>query len=360
MTRVLLDYPHRRAGHCGSGALRDLAEWAGLGWNGPPEEGLVLALGGALGFAYVRVPGMAPPIYLVGRAGDLELDLLRRLGAAAEFKQSDDPTLGWQWVVDELDAGRPVMVWADIAKLPYLRVRLQMSRHDIVVIGYDDETGTAFVADNDRDDIQQVSYEALAEARSSTAFPVPTRHATFTVRWPDSLPDLAGIAAEAFAASARSMLAGGADLVDLSTLPSGGVAGSGLVGLRTFADDVAAWPDKLDAVDMESALRVLPVFVEKAGTGGGLFRLLQSQGCAQVARLLGSPEAGEAASAAAMCAAAWHALARAAVADEPLGVRAAQVARAAAALLDLEENLVAALQHASESLNAVGAPGVRS
>lgn len=360
MTRVLLDYPHRPAGHCGSGALRDLAEWAGLGWNGPPEEGLVFALGGALGFAYVRVPGMAPPIYLVGRGGDLELDLLRRLGSAAEFKQTDDPTLGWQWVVDELDAGRPVMVWADIAKLPYLRVRLQMSRHDIVVVGYDDDIGTAFVADNDRDDIQEVSYEALAEARCSTAFPVPTRHATYAVRWPDSLPALAGIAAEAFAASASSMLAGSADLVDLSTLPSGGVAGSGLVGLRTFADDVAAWPDRLDAVGMESALRVLPVFVEKAGTGGGLFRLLQSQGCAQVAQLLGSPEAGEAASTAAMCAAAWTALARAAVEDEPLGVKAARVARAAAALLDLEKNLVAALQHASESLNAVGEPGVRS
>ena len=31
--RVLLDYPHRQAGHCGSGALRDLLEWAGLGWE---------------------------------------------------------------------------------------------------------------------------------------------------------------------------------------------------------------------------------------------------------------------------------------------------------------------------------------
>ncbi|EON24185.1 hypothetical protein CF8_1836 [Nocardioides sp. CF8] len=350
MSRVRLDYPHRRAGHCGSGALRDLFEWAGLGWNGPPEEGLVFALGGALGFAYLRVPGMVPPIYLVGRGGDLELDLLRRLGAAVEFKQSDDPNLGWQWVVDELDAGRPVMVWADIAKLPYLRVRLQMSRHDIVVVGYDDDTGTAFVADNDRDDIQEVPYEALAEARSSTAFPVPTRHATFAAGWPDSLPDLAGIAAEAFAASASSMLAGGDDLVDLSILPPEACAGSGLVGVQAFADDVAAWPDELDAVDLEAALRVLPVFVDKAGTGGGLFRLLQSQGCAQVAELLGSPQPREAAAAAAKCAAAWQTLAREAVAEESLGVRAIRAARAAAELPTLEQDLSAALQRAADSM----------
>lgn len=350
MTRVLLDYPHRRAGHCGSGALRDLIEWAGLGWNGPPEEGLVFALGGGLGFAYLRVPGMAPPLYLVGRGGDLELDLLRRLGADVEFRQSEDPTLGWQCVVDELHAARPVMVWADIAKLPYLRVRLQMSRHDIVVVGYDDETGTVFVADNDRDDIQAVPYEALAEARRSTAVPVPTRHATFAARWPHSLPDLGVIAAETFAASAGSMLAAGNDLVDLSTLPPGGVAGSGLAGVHAFADDVASWPERMDATELESALHLLPVFIEKAGTGGGLFRRLQSQGCAQVAELLDSPQAGEAAAAAAKCATAWQTLAREAVSEESLGAKATRTARVAAALPTLEYDLVAALQQASESL----------
>ncbi|MFA6574914.1 MAG: BtrH N-terminal domain-containing protein [Nocardioides sp.] len=34
-----------------------------------------------------------------------------------------------------MEGGRPVRLWADIAELPYLRVKLSMSRHDIVVIG---------------------------------------------------------------------------------------------------------------------------------------------------------------------------------------------------------------------------------
>ena len=38
--RILLDYPHREAGHCGSGALRDLLEWAGLGWEEVPSSGV--------------------------------------------------------------------------------------------------------------------------------------------------------------------------------------------------------------------------------------------------------------------------------------------------------------------------------
>ncbi|WP_231857374.1 BtrH N-terminal domain-containing protein, partial [Tsukamurella tyrosinosolvens] len=39
-------------GHCGSGAMRDLMEWTGLGFDGPPDEGLVFALGGALSLTY--------------------------------------------------------------------------------------------------------------------------------------------------------------------------------------------------------------------------------------------------------------------------------------------------------------------
>src|SRR3546814_20022312 len=33
-------YPHQIGGHCGSGAMRDLLHWHGLGWDGPPSEGL--------------------------------------------------------------------------------------------------------------------------------------------------------------------------------------------------------------------------------------------------------------------------------------------------------------------------------
>lgn len=32
------------AGHRGSGALRDLMEWAGLGWDGIPSQGLTFGL----------------------------------------------------------------------------------------------------------------------------------------------------------------------------------------------------------------------------------------------------------------------------------------------------------------------------
>lgn len=350
MSRVLLDYPHRGAGHCGSGALRDLLDWAGLGWEGPPDEGLVFGLGGGLGLAYLRVPGLVPPVYLVGRGGDLEVDLLARLGATVELRRTDDPALGWQWVRDELDTGRPVMVWADIAELPYLRVRLQMSRHDIVVIGYDDDEQVAYVVDNDRDDVQPVPYEALARARSSKAFPEPTRHATFATTWPQRLPDLAAVAADAFAASANSMRTGGADLGDRSLLPDGSINSTGLAGVQALADDVATWADVLDETTLESALRALPVFVEKAGTGGGLFRRLQAACCHDVAVRTGSVASRAAGEAYDRCAQAWSALGSGASGDGPAAARLVGAARTAATLPALEAEATAALDAAADDL----------
>lgn len=62
------DYRHRLAGHCGSGALRDLLEWAGLRYGSVPlGEGEVFGLGSELGFSYLRSHGLNHPVYLVGR-----------------------------------------------------------------------------------------------------------------------------------------------------------------------------------------------------------------------------------------------------------------------------------------------------
>ena len=84
-------YPHQIGGHCGSGAMRDLLHWHGLGWDGPPSEGLTFALGGALGLSYLRSNALVPPLYLVGRGADFEVDLPRRLGGQVQVLTTDEP-----------------------------------------------------------------------------------------------------------------------------------------------------------------------------------------------------------------------------------------------------------------------------
>lgn len=349
MTRVLIDYPHRQAGHCGSGALRDLMEWTGLGWDDVPPESLAFGIGGDLGFTYVRGSGLVPPVYLVGRGSDLELDALGRLGADVDVLRGDDPMKGWAWVKAELDAGRPTMVWADIGDLPYLRVRLRMSRHDIVLIGYDDEERVVFVVDNDRVEVQRVPMEDLARARSSTSFPVPTRHTTFRVRWPSRPPDWPAVAASAFESAALRTLDGTLGSPIVAGAP-GMVGARGLDGLRLFAEDVPRWSDQLGEQLTESALQSLPVFVEKAGTGGGLFRRLQAAFCREVAERTGCDAAGAAADAYDACAQTWSLLGESATAAEDRDSRLRRVTYLAGSVHDLEARAAHVLLEAAKAL----------
>lgn len=54
MSRVMIEpYPHQLGGRCGSGALRDLLHWSGLG--------------GGLSFMYTRYHGLTPPMFVAGR-----------------------------------------------------------------------------------------------------------------------------------------------------------------------------------------------------------------------------------------------------------------------------------------------------
>ncbi|CAB4950896.1 unannotated protein [freshwater metagenome] len=261
-------FPHRKAGHCGSGALRDLLEFHGLDYDGIPlSEPMVFGLSGGYGFFYGdEVPGV--PFYLVGRSGTMEVDVAGHLGASIDLRQTDDPDEGWAWARASIDRGAPPMVWADIGELEYLRVRMSNTRHDIVIVDYDVEQGVAWVADNDREELQRCSLESLHRARNSAAFPGPNRSATFEYHWPTALPPLRDAFRSAVTTALTNMREGAASV--------GGLGGhTGLRGVDHLAASFPRWPaifgDGLPAV-----LDVLRVLIVKAGTGGAMFRSLQA------------------------------------------------------------------------------------
>ncbi|GGY59278.1 BtrH N-terminal domain-containing protein [Marinobacter zhanjiangensis] len=352
MSRVIIEpYPHQLGGHCGSGALRDLLHWAGLGWDGLsgdrlPGEGLVFGLGGGLSFMYTRYPGLTPPIYLVGRNADMELDFCRRLDIDTDRQQTDNAWDAWHRVKDEIDHGRPVMVWCDIAELPYLRVRLSNTRHDVVIIGYDNDRNTVFIVDNDREDTQEVPMEAFRRAHGSNGFPGPNRFATYPMRFPAQLPDLLTSARAAAASAARVLGGEDALLFDVSSLPEGSLVTSGVEGVRAFADDIITWPYRLGPEELSAAVRSLPVFIEKAGTGGGLFRRLEASFCRDVAEATGDQSFAAATEACQRSADAWSALGEIARA-EAMDINA--VSEAAQQLPALELAMQQALEQAGQA-----------
>lgn len=272
---------------------------------------------------------MDPPVYLVGRTADMERDFAEHLGIGLEVRTTDDPAEGWRWVREEIDAGRPPMVWADIAHLEYLRVRMANTRHDIVIVDYDEQI--AWIADNDREELQRCSLASLAAARHSKGFPGPNRHTTFVYDWPDRLGDPRDVASAAIRRAVANMLDGGAALAGLQ-------GATGLAGVERFGQAYPTWPSTFGDA-LPSALKGLSIFIVKAGTGGAMFRSLHARFLHDMADLLASPALLQTAKTYDELADTWVALASsAAAADHASGLTAA------AALHALEREGVAAMQ----------------
>src|SRR3954471_14057106 len=283
-------FPHRRSGHCGSGAFRDLLEFHGLSWNGAPlSEGMVFGLSGGIGCFYYELAEMDPPLYLVGRTGGLERGVCDHLGIDLDLRRTDDGDEAWRWLREQLDAGRPTMVNADIQELDYLRVKLSNTMHDIVVTAYDQADGVALIADNDREEIQRCGLESLARARGSQGFPGPSHHATWVMRFPGELPDPNVSVKRALRQAVANMREDGEALATIG-------AGSGLDHIGRFAASYERWPETFGE-RLPSALRGLWVFIVKAGTGGAMFRSLQAGFLRESADMLGNAAVATAADA---------------------------------------------------------------
>ena len=261
----------------------------------------------------------------MGRTAGLERDTCAHLGIALDLRQTDDEDEGWRWLREELDAGRPTMVWADIGELEYLNVRLRMTMHDIVVCGYDEVDGVAFIADNDRDDIQRCSLPALARARNSPAFPAPNRHGTWVMDFPSALPDARPTVERAVRGAVDNMRGGGRSLLDSE-------APMGLGAVAAIEAAFPAWPERFGE-QLPSALRGLRTFVVKAGTGGALFRSLHTEFLRDAAALLDDHGLADAGAVYGELSRAWVAAAEASAGEDPRGAHAAaagHVARACA------------------------------
>jgi hypothetical protein len=291
---------------------------------------------------------MDPPLYLVGRGGGLERGVCEHLEIGLDLRRTDDPDEAWGWLRDELDAGRPTMVNADIRELDYLRVKLSNTMHDIVVTGYDDSEGVALIADNDREDIQRCSIESLQRARGSQGFPGPSHHATWVMRFPERLPDARLAIERAVRRSAANMTEGAEGLAGLEP-------GCGLDHVARLAESYPEWPERYGPERIGKALGGLWVFTVKAGTGGAMFRSLQAGFLHESAALLDDPLLARAADVYSELASEWVALAGAAAearGGDALAAHAAGLPHMAAiARLEREgaEAMAAAVSTASAS-----------
>ena len=258
--------------HCGSTAMRALLEsYCDL----ELPEAAIFGLGAGVECAYIRGDFIDPPRTVFGRTGSMEVDVGRHLGIDYRESTVDDDEEAWAIVRDEVLAGRPTMLTGDILYLDYREYKVHFPAHRFVLLGFDDETEKAFIADRVREVPEACSYGALRTSRNP-----PEGLSTHNLwgRFHDTKVGhtLRDAAASAIADAAGRMLGhpddsgtGGGFGPD-SPFGGNGVT-TGVAGIRALADELPGWADHPQAAWIASFNARC---IEKFGNGGGNFRRL--------------------------------------------------------------------------------------
>jgi len=267
MQAMIEDFRIVPAGHCGSGAMRNLIyHYCGLDL----EEGVVFGLGAGLDCTFFTYKSGKPPFMLFGRGSTMEADLAKTLGIDYSEQAQPDDDLAWEEVKQEVLAGRPTMLSGDILYLDYREYKVHFPAHRFILLGFDEEKEEVYIADRINDYPETCSMGALRESRNPkeaiSTYNLWGKFSSGKVR--HSLPEAAGIALRMAVERMQGMDTSQRDLMSMAS-GHGEICEVGLKGLQTFHQQMQAWPERDDAADHA---QYVDNAIIKFGTGGGFFR----------------------------------------------------------------------------------------
>ncbi|MBB6550775.1 BtrH N-terminal domain-containing protein [Nonomuraea rubra] len=254
--------------HCETTALDVLLRHEGLELSEP----MLFGLGSGLSFVYWDSKGMPFP-FLGGRVKPFELtrNLAARLGLTLTVAETTSPRRAWENVAATIDAGRPVGLQLDSYHLDYFRSKVHFGGHVVAMYGYDEHD--AFLVDTDQQGgAVRTSLTGLARARAERG-PMTARHRSFTLTLPPRLPAWQGRLVPAIRACAESFLAAP-------------IANLGHRGIAKAGKQVPGWLAR--TAEPERDLPQAAMLMERAGTGGALFRAFYRDFLGECARLIDS------------------------------------------------------------------------
>ncbi|MBE1582824.1 BtrH N-terminal domain-containing protein [Nonomuraea angiospora] len=267
MTKVK-DVDTRGAQHCETTALGVLLRHQGLDLSEP----MLFGLGSGLSFIYWDSKNMDFP-FLGGRVKpfDLTRNLAARLGLELQVQETVSPRRAWENVAAPIDAGHPVGLQLDSYHLDYFSSKVHFGGHVVAMYGYDDHD--AYLVDTDQQGgAVSTSLTTLAQARAARG-PMAAKHRSFTLTAPRNPPSPRDHIIPALTACAGAFL-------------NPPIANVGHRGIDKAGKLVRTWLQRTD--DPRRDLPQAALLMEKAGTGGALFRNLYRDFLAECVQLLDS------------------------------------------------------------------------
>lgn len=265
MKKIIDGWYHAPGRHCASTALRDVARFRGFDW----DEALCFGLGRGLGAFYLESSSFSPSKWLMVRASGLEPNFFESLGIPFEWKQAQDAETAWEMTKEDINAGLPLLLHTDIYYMDYYNSKTHFNRHTVLMWGYDEEAGEAYLSDTERQGLMSISLESLSRARSSEYPPGPVKFDYYPVAKPEPAVGIEEAALEALKRGAFDMTGPG----------EGYPVRMGLPALEELARNLPHWRN---AEDWQWSARFAYQVIEKRGTGGGAFRKMFAEFVRQV------------------------------------------------------------------------------
>ncbi|MEV6977165.1 BtrH N-terminal domain-containing protein [Kitasatospora sp. NPDC093806] len=260
--------------HCETTALGVLLRHLGLDLSEP----MLFGLGSGLSFVYWDGKNMDFP-FLGGRVKPFELtrNLATTLGLELLDQETASPRRAWDNVTAAIDAGHPVGLQLDSYYLDYFGSKVHFGGHVVAMYGYDDHH--AYLVDTDQQGgAVSTSLAGLARARAARG-PMTARHRSFTLT-------AAGDASVPHGRTVPHQRIVPAITACAQAFLNPPIANLGHRGIEKAGKLVRTWLQRAD--DPRRDLPQAALLMEKAGTGGALFRNLYRDFLAECADLLDS------------------------------------------------------------------------
>lgn len=240
--------------HCETTATGTLLQQIGINLSEP----MLFGLGEGLGFIYWNMKTMDSP-FIGGRIKPdlLTQNIARNLNLELTVKETSSPQKAWTQVKDLLDSGQTVGLKLDCYHLEYFSNPFHFAGHYAAIYGHDDQN--AFLVDTRQQGGQvQTSLESLAKARAEKG-PMASKNLYYTLQKTDQEYDLKKVISAAIRNNATEYL----------NPPITNVAYKGILKTST---EIGKW--FRTSKDIESEFKLSAMMMERAGTGGALFRNL--------------------------------------------------------------------------------------
>jgi hypothetical protein len=249
---IIQNYQIFKGLHCETTAIGNLLVNNGVHLSEP----MIFGLGSGLGYIFWNMKIMDIP-FIGGRIKPdmVTENVCSRLHLKLNRHETSSQQIAWETVKNRIDESIPSGLKLDSYYLDYFTNKIHFAGHYVAICGYDETH--AYLADTTQQgSMVKTSLENLALARNEKG-PMSSRNLSFTIEKIRELPDLRDVIPAAIVQNASDFL-------------NPPIKNIGYKGIEKTAGEIFKWFETSKNVRKDFQLQ--STLMEKAGTGGALFR----------------------------------------------------------------------------------------